>query len=238
MKLQKLKNRLSRLIPAIKARRKLFVVVLSSVVLVLLLFFVNRSLFSSRISSLNNTTEEIISAIDSSDTILLNAEQQTKIEKYSKDLSVGYPESLGNLAYLLSSKDKNTISQIYKLSDSSRLYIDTLYRLPEITAIINNTPLKESLTDNPTLFINSYNNSISDLEKFEEALDVDVLMKIFVSIRDSAELYVANDRFDLFEARYDNIYSELDKEYQKSIEVFREDVINELNSLQRLIEKL
>jgi hypothetical protein len=227
-------------VKALKSTKKgkLIAVTLLSVLLILVLLLINHQLFKSRIASLNSTAAEITAVIYSSNTPLLSSDQQTEVEKYSEGLSVGYPENLGKLSYPLSSEDRNTVSQIYKLTESSKLYVDTLSRLSEISNIVKTVPQKDLLTENPTLFINSYNNSINELEQYEDALDVDVLLKIFISIRDSAEFYVVNNRFDIFEARYDNVYSELDKEYRKSIDGFKEDVVNELNSLQRSIEKL
>jgi hypothetical protein len=196
MRKLQLGNRLKKLKSSRVGKIALILLISTSILAVLLI--VNYLLFSARTDGVKNAANDITSVIDSSNTQFLSEEERAEIEIYYKELSVGYPQVLARLSYPFSSEKRNNIGQLYKLTDTSKQYVKTLYELPEIYSIVNSVPTKETLTDNPDLFISNYNNAISDLEQYNEALDIDTVLKIFVSIRDSAEYYVVSGNFDVF----------------------------------------
>lgn len=211
--------------------------VVFTLVFIVFLVIINRLLFTSQLSSLDNSTNDFIAVLNETNAPTITSTQEFYIKNNVDSISISYPVAIARFAYPLSSDMRTRVDQVYKETEVTKTSLEALSSLSAIRSTALNVPGKDLLVTNTQSFISGYNQAIENLSQYKEVLDVSVVITILENIRDSAELYENNQRFDLFEARYDNVFSELEKELDKSLINYKSEVIDQVNALQNLINK-
>lgn len=232
-----LRKTINKLAKLFKIHKKLILLFIILLTIAIAFVAVSRLIFKSQLSSLDDTLVEMKQVLNDSESTTLTSTQSIYIEENIANININYPQKLAKVAYPLSKEQKNNIDSLYNQTALTKLSIQTLNDLSDIRSIATNVPTKDVLADNPQEFINDYNEAIDRLTKYQEVLDLNIVINILNSIRDSAELYVSNNRYDVFEARYDNVYSELEKELENALSDVKQNAISQIESLQNLIAR-
>ena len=229
---QQLLTLYNRLVLFARRNKKALLIAVYVVAAFFLISIASRLLLTTQLSSLDN-------ALSDAESSLLGASSSdiTTTPEIASSVSISYPLWLANVGYPLSATYRSQLESIYKQTNEINSSLEAISELSEIEAILESIPAKEAVQTTPRTFINRYTEAIETLTQYNAILDLNVVINGLTIIRDSAEIYTTNNRYDIFEARFDNISSEISKELEKALNQFRIDTIEDITALQTSLER-
>jgi hypothetical protein len=231
----------------INTHKKLLAFVASFLILTLILFFINRSLFQSSVKQSNQANSVISKQLSllSSDTSKSSSELANNItstyEKLETELSqsaLNYPKAFALATEPFSSGKREKINQLYRNSSDEQSYSEAIIKIGETQKLIQSLPDRNYISTNTDDFINQYNLAYIQLRDDKTQLDLTTITRITEIIRDSAEFYKSTNDLDIFYGRYDNVYSEMEKELLITYRSYLEDSVSFYNSYSFQLDSL
>jgi hypothetical protein len=231
----------------IRTHKKLLAVLLSIFILFIVLFFINRSLFNTSVSQTYKANSAIYKqlALLSSDKSKTSSELANNIETTYNELepelsrsTLDYPKVLALATEPFSSSKREKINQLYTNSDNETSYSEAIAKIIETQESIQSLPDRDYIITNTDDFITQYDSTFNQLRDDKTQLDLKTISRITEIIRDSAEFYKSTNDLDIFYGRYDNVYSEMEKELLITYRLYLDDSVSFYKTYSYQLESL